>query len=132
MATLTDENQKSRVKILVIEDDQDIQELVEFLLTRAGYQVLKALDGRSGLEMAESEKPNLILLDLGIPSIDGWKLAGRIKQNPQLKHIPILAVTGHNLPGDRRQAIQSGCDGFITKPLDITTFLIQVEAFLEK
>ena len=116
--------------ILLIEDDKDNQELIQFLLTKAGYKVLLADDGLKGQSLAQEKKPDLILLDLGIPSIDGWKLAGRLKQNPNLLDTPIIAVTGHTLPGDRRQAMESGCDGYITKPLDITKFVIQVEAFL--
>jgi len=91
---------------------------------------VQAMDGRQGMDMALAHQPDLILLDLSIPGLDGWKLAGRLKEHPGLKEIPVIAVTGHTLPGDRRQAIESGCDGYITKPLDVTTFLLQVEAFL--
>ena len=117
-------------RILVIEDDKDNQELVLFLLQKADYEVLQAMDGRQGMEMALIHKPDLVLLDLSIPRLDGWKLAGRLKEHPELSGIPVLAVTGHTLPGDRRQAIESGCDGYISKPLDVTTFVLQVEAFL--
>jgi len=117
-------------RILVIEDDKDNQELILFLLQKADYEVVQAMDGRQGMDMALAHQPDLILLDLSIPGLDGWKLAGRLKEHPGLKEIPVIAVTGHTLPGDRRQAIESGCDGYITKPLDVTTFLLQVEAFL--
>jgi len=117
-------------RILVIEDDKDNQELILFLLQKADYEVVQAMDGRQGMNMALAHQPDLILLDLSIPGLDGWKLAGRLKEHPGLKEIPVIAVTGHTLPGDRRQAIESGCDGYITKPLDVTTFLLQVEAFL--
>lgn len=120
----------SKGQILVIEDDKDNQELILFLLQNAGYEVRQAMDGRRGMEMALEHRPDLILLDLTIPGLDGWKLAGRLKKHAELKTIPVIAVTGHTLPGDRRQAIASGCDGYITKPLDVATFILQVEAFL--
>jgi len=120
----------SKGRILVIEDDRDNQELILFLLQKADYEVVQAMDGRQGMDMALANQPDLVLLDLSIPGLDGWKLAGRLKEHPALKEIPVIAVTGHTLPGDRRQAIESGCDGYITKPLDVTTFLLQVEAFL--
>ena len=117
-------------RILVVEDDKDNRELILFLLQKADYETLTAIDGGQGMQMALTYKPDLILLDLTIPGLDGWKLAGRLKKHAELKAIPVIAVTGHTLPGDRRQAIESGCDGYITKPLDVTTFLLQVEAFL--
>lgn len=117
-------------RILVIEDDKDNQELILFLLKKAGYEVVQAFDGRQGMELALTHLPDVVLLDLSIPGVDGWKLAGRMKKHPLLNEIPVIAVTGHALPGDRRQAIESGCDGYIAKPLDITTFVLQVEAFL--
>ncbi len=120
-----------KVRILVIEDDEDNLELVRFLLDQAGYEVLSARDGRHGLELAEDQTPDLILLDMSIREIDGWKLAGMRKNAPKTKDIRIVALTGHTAPGDRKRAIDAGCDGYISKPLDIPAFVGQVSSFLK-
>jgi two-component system cell cycle response regulator DivK len=116
-------------RILVIEDNLDNLDLVCFVLERAGYKTLRAMDGKSGLELANDEKPDLILLDLTIPEIDGWHLA--LKEDPQTKHIPVIALTAHILPGDRKKAFDSGCDGYFSKPLDMANFLPRIESFLK-
>lgn len=121
-----------KVRILVIEDDEDNLELVRFLLDQEGYEVLLARDGRRGLELAEAEHPNLVLLDMSIPEIDGWKLAGMLKDSPKTRGIGIIALTGHTAPGDRKRAIDAGCDGYISKPLDIPAFAGVVSEYLEK
>jgi CheY-like chemotaxis protein len=121
-----------KARILLIEDDEDNLELVRFLLNQEGYEVLLARDGRRGLELAETEQPNLILLDMSIPEIDGWKLAGILKHSPKTHAIGIVALTGHTAPGDRKRAIDAGCDGYISKPLDIPAFAGQVGGYLNK
>lgn len=121
-----------KARILVIEDDEDNLELVRFLLDQAGYEVLLARDGRRGLELAEAEHPDLVLLDMSIPEIDGWKLAGILKQSPKTHGIRIVALTGHTAPGDRKRAMDAGCDGYISKPLDIPAFAGLVGEHLEK
>lgn len=121
---------KSRV--LVIEDNVDNLELVEFLLLQAGYEVLKAVDGKQGLEIARRELPDLVLLDLTLPLVDGWQLASQLKADPQTKGLYVVALTAHTLPGDRKRALESGCDAYISKPLDIPNFTIQVEGFLAR
>lgn len=121
-----------KARILVIEDDEDNLELVRFLLDQEGYEVQLARDGRRGLEMAETERPNLILLDMSIPEIDGWKLAGILKQSPKLRGTSIVALTGHTAPGDRKRAMDAGCDGYISKPLDIPAFAGIVGEYLAK
>jgi two-component system, cell cycle response regulator DivK len=119
----------SKGTILLIEDNIDNLDLVRFLLEDAGYTVLAATDGRSGLEMA-LQQPGLVLLDLSIPEINGWNLAEMFKSNGAIKHIPLLALTAHALPGDRKRALDAGCDGYISKPLDIANFLQMIEEFL--
>ena len=118
--------------ILVIEDNVDNLELVSFLLERSGFQTIKATDGRNGLEIARTNRPDLILMDLTIPEIDGWNLVQRLKQDPATTSIPVLAMTAHILPGDRKRAIDSGCDGYITKPLDIPNFIPTLEKYMKK
>ncbi len=119
-------------RILVIEDNLDNLELVSFLLERAGFQIIQATDGRSGLEIARTEQPDLILMDLTIPEIDGWHLAKQLKQDPATAGIPLIAMTAHILPGDRKKAIDSGCDGYITKPLDIPNLIPTIEKHIKK
>ncbi|MDR3573207.1 MAG: response regulator [Anaerolineaceae bacterium] len=118
--------------ILVIEDNLDNLELVSFLLERGGFQIIKATDGRSGLEIARSTQPDLILMDLTIPEIDGWHLAQQLKQDPATVNIPLLAMTAHILPGDRKKAMDSGCDGYITKPLDIPNLIPTLEKYIKR
>ncbi|MCD4674040.1 MAG: response regulator [Anaerolineaceae bacterium] len=117
--------------ILVIEDDEDNLELIKFLLNKAEYDVLTALDGHQGLKMVCSEKPDLILLDLAIPGIDGWHLAEKIRSNPDTAEIPVVAVSAHILPRDRQEALKAGCNGFLNKPLDVPNFVTKIEAFLK-
>jgi two-component system, cell cycle response regulator DivK len=119
-------------RILVIEDNLDNLELVSFLLERGGFETLKATDGRSGLEIAHTDLPDLILMDLTIPEIDGWHLAQQLKQDPATANIPLLAMTAHILPGDRKKAMDSGCDGYITKPLDIPNFIPNIEKHIKR
>ncbi len=117
--------------ILIIEDDPDNLELVRFLLDSAGYTVFKAVNGSSGLEIIRREKPDMVLLDLTIPEIDGWSLASQLKSDPETNHIRVVALTAHTLPGDRKRAMDSGCDGYITKPLDVPNFAAQIEAYFK-
>lgn len=118
--------------ILVIEDNRDNFEMVRFLLEQEGFAVLGAYDGREGLSKAQTEKPALILLDLTLPEIDGWTLAAQLKTDPLTQAIPILALTAHALPGDRKKAMDAGCDGYITKPLDLNEFIVIIKQTLNK
>jgi CheY-like chemotaxis protein len=118
-------------RILVIEDNEDNLQLVRFFLERLGHSVLAAYDGLTGMETARREQPDLILLDMGIPEIDGWELAGKLKQDPETKAIPLVALTAYTLPGDKRRALQSGCDGYITKPINVAGFGDEIARFLK-
>jgi two-component system cell cycle response regulator DivK len=117
-------------RILIVEDNTDNLELVKFLLEKAGHQVFSALDGRQGLEMARQIRPDLILLDLTLPAIDGWHVARMLKADPSTQTIKVVALTAHALPGDRRKALNSGCDGYLSKPLDIASFTGDIEKYL--
>ena len=121
----------SKGLILVIEDDDDNMELIKFLLNKANYEVLTASNGHTGLEMANSKKPDLVLLDLAIPGIDGWNLAKRIRSTPDIAETPLVAVSAHIRPRDRQEAIDAGCNGFLTKPLDVANFVSNMEAHLK-
>ena len=104
-------------KILVVEDVEHNQDLVVQLL-EDNYEVLTAVDGAEGLQIAEREHPDLILMDLSLPVIDGWEATRRLKANAALKHIPIIALSAHAMMGDAEKALQSGCDDYLSKPLD--------------
>ena len=117
--------------ILVIEDDEDNMELIKFLLSKADYEVLTASNGNEGLRLVNENKPDLVLLDLAIPGIDGWNLAKHIRNAPDISHTPVVAVSAHILPRDRQEAIDAGCNGFLNKPLDVANFITSVESYLE-
>ena len=118
-------------RILVVEDDEDNLQLVCFLLEQAGYELLQARDGQRGLDLAHSHHPEMVLLDMSIPEIDGWNVARQLKDSAETQDIIIVALTGHTAPGDRKRALTAGCDGYITKPLDIPSFCAQVTELME-
>jgi CheY-like chemotaxis protein len=109
-------------RVLIVEDNVDNFELVRFLLERAGYEVLSAANGLEGLDAAKREHPDLILMDLSMPEMDGWNATMRLKADEETRSIPVLALTAHTLPGDRKRAIDAGCDGYISKPINVASF----------
>ena len=116
-------------KILVVDDAEFNRDLIVQLLVD-DYQILEAVDGQDGLNKAAAERPDLILMDLGMPVMDGWEATRRIKANPDLKHIPIIAVTSHAMVGDEIQAREAGCDDYIPKPVDENVLLKKVKKFI--
>jgi CheY-like chemotaxis protein len=118
-------------RILHIEDDQFSRLLVRRILEREGYAVLEAEDGLSGIKVAQDQSPDLILMDIHIPGLDGHETATMLKSVPALANTPIVALTASQVPGDRERSLISGCDGYITKPIQPATFIPQVRAFLE-
>jgi two-component system cell cycle response regulator DivK len=121
-----------KARVLIIEDNIDNYELVRFLLERSGCDTIWARSGREGIEMARSGHPDLILMDLTLPEMDGWTATERLKSNPQTKHIPVIALTAHTLPGDRKRALEAGCDDYLSKPMDIILFNQIIEQTLMK
>ena len=109
-------------RVLIVEDNVDNYELVRFLLERAGHDTRWARGGREGIQMAKQEKPDLIIMDLSLPEMDGWTATERIKMDPETSHILIAALTAHTLPGDRRRALDAGSDGYLSKPINIALF----------
>jgi CheY-like chemotaxis protein len=109
----------SKGRILIVEDNMDTYELMRLILELNGYETFLAADGRDGVNAALKQKPDLILMDLSMPEMDGWEAARRIRKNPKTGSIPIIAVTAHALPGDRQRALEAGCDEYITKPMDL-------------
>ena len=116
-------------RILVVEDHELNMDLLVQLLEDE-YEVLTATDGAAGIEVAERERPDLILMDLSLPVIDGWDAACRIKANPQLNHIPLIALTAHAMKGDAERAQACGCDDYMTKPLDEDLLYEKLDRFL--
>jgi two-component system cell cycle response regulator DivK len=121
-----------RGRVLIIEDNVDNYELVRFLLEHSGCDTVWARSGREGIDMARSGQPDLILMDLTLPEMDGWTATGRLKSDPKTKHIPVIALTAHTLPGDRKRALEVGCDDYLSKPMDITLFHQIIEQTLAK
>ena len=117
-------------KILVIEDNEQNLYLVRFILEQRDYEVFAAMDGKSGIEMAALLKPDLILLDIQLPVMDGYAVARNLRQNPDLADTPIVAVTSYAMSGDREKVMEAGCNGYIEKPIDPDTFVAKVEQHL--
>ena len=109
----------------------DNYELVRFVLERAGYEVFLAVNGRDGVSAARFQKPDLILMDLGMPEMDGWTAAEKIKADPETKSISLYAITAHTLPRDRYRALQAGYDGYISKPIHVQSFLAVIDEAFE-
>jgi two-component system cell cycle response regulator DivK len=121
----------SKARILLVEDNQDNQDLMRFLLERAGYEVLSVGNGLLGIEMARREKPDVVVMDLSLPELDGWHAAKQMKSDPELKSIPLVAVTAHTMPGDRRKALDAGFDSYISKPINIHIFDVTVAKMIQ-
>ena len=121
----------SSQKILVVEDNQDNRELVVKVLKINGYHVIEAVDGEEAIEKTRAENPDLILMDLFIPKIDGYEVTRRLKRDRDLKSIPIIALTAHAMKGDMEVALAAGCDGYIPKPIDVRELPKQIEHFLK-
>lgn len=119
-------------RILIVEDNQDNRELIVKALRINGYKVIEAVDGEEAIEKAKSERPDLILMDLFIPKIDGYEVTRRLKGNDEFKNIPVIACTAHAMKGDMEDALAAGCDGYIPKPIDVRQLSNQINSFLHK
>ena len=117
-------------KILYVEDNEDNVYMLSQRLKKQGFKVSIASDGLEGIEMARRDKPDLILMDLGLPSLDGWKAARHLKQAPDTRSIPILALSAHTMPGDRERALAAGCDEYDAKPVIFEKLLAKIDALV--
>jgi CheY-like chemotaxis protein len=117
-------------KILLVEDNEMNRDMLSRRLERRGYAVVMAVDGQQGVEMARSEQPDLILLDMSLPVIDGWEAARRIKADEATRAIPLIALTAHAMAGDKEKALQAGCDEYDTKPVELPRLLGKIQALL--
>lgn len=117
-------------RILYIEDTENNRILIERRLRQSGFEVLTAEDAERGLAMAVAEHPDLILMDMSLPGLDGWSATRRLKQDPRTQHIPVIALTAHVMEGDREKSLQAGCDDYDTKPFQFPRLLAKMEALL--
>lgn len=117
-------------RILVVEDNQDNMTLISDILISLRYTVLQAVDGEQGIAMAVSERPDLILMDLSLPRVDGWTATRQIKADPALKDIPIIALTAHAMIGDRERALAAGCDDYVSKPINFRELASKLARYL--
>jgi CheY-like chemotaxis protein len=119
-------------RILIVEDNEMNRDMLSRRLERKGYSISMAVDGGAGVESAIAQKPDLILMDMSLPVIDGWEATRRVKANPETKHIPVIALTAHAMAGDRDKTIEAGCDDYDTKPIDLARLLSKIEAQMER
>jgi two-component system, cell cycle response regulator DivK len=119
-------------KILLVEDNEMNQDMLSRRLQRKGYQVAIAVDGGQGVAMAQTQAPDLILMDMSLPVLDGWEATRQIKAAPATRDIPIIALTAHAMSGDREKAYEAGCDDYDTKPIDLPRLLEKIQVLLER
>ena len=119
-------------KILLVEDNEMNRDMLSRRLTRKQYEVLVAVDGGEGVEKARSEAPDLILMDMSLPVMDGWEATRLLKASPETGSIPIIALTAHAMSGDREKAMEAGCDDYDIKPVELPRLLAKMEALLGK
>jgi two-component system, cell cycle response regulator DivK len=119
-------------KILLVEDNEMNQDMLSRRLQRKGYQVAIAVDGGQGVAMAQTQAPDLILMDMSLPVLDGWEATRQIKAAPATRDIPIIALTAHAMSGDREKAYEAGCDDYDTKPIDLPRLLEKIQTLLER
>jgi two-component system cell cycle response regulator DivK len=119
-------------KILLVEDNEMNRDMLSRRLIRRGYEVVIAIDGQQGVAMAQSESPDLILMDMSLPLIDGWEATRALKAAPETKHVPVIALTAHAMSTDREKAMEAGCDDYDTKPIELPRLLGKIEALIGK
>ena len=117
-------------KILLVEDNEMNRDMLSRRLQRKGYEVALAVDGQSGVEMAQAQKPDLVLMDMSLPVLDGWEATRRLKVDARTQHIPVIGLTAHAMSSDREKALEAGCDDYDTKPIEMPRLLGKIEALL--
>lgn len=118
--------------VLVVEDNEMNMQLVEYLLEEGGYEILKATSGEEAIKLTSEKLPDLILMDIHLPGMDGLSVVRQMKDNDRTQQIPILALTAHAMRGDRDRFLQAGCDGYISKPIDVKTFVPSIEKYISR
>jgi two-component system cell cycle response regulator DivK len=118
--------------ILVVDDNEDSRDLVKKILKKYNYQVIEAVDGEEAIAKAIAYRPALILMDISIPKIDGYEATRRLKERPDFKDTPIIAFTAHAMKGDQEKALEAGCNGYISKPINVREFPEQIKVYLKE
>jgi CheY-like chemotaxis protein len=119
-------------KILLVEDNEMNRDMLSRRLVRSGYEVVLAVDGAQGVAMAASDAPDLVLMDMSLPVLDGWEATRRLKADPATRALPVIALTAHAMSGDEKKAREAGCDDFDTKPVEYTRLISKIEGLLQK
>jgi CheY-like chemotaxis protein len=119
-------------RILLVEDNEDNRDMLSRRLVRKGFEVVCAIDGEEAAARASSERPDVILMDMHLPVLDGWEVTRRVKAAPETRAIPVIALTADAMSGDREKALQAGCDDYDTKPVDLPRLLAKIQALLER
>lgn len=119
-------------KILLVEDNEMNRDMLSRRLERRGHTIVMAVDGQQGVDLARSESPDIILLDMSLPVIDGWEAARRLKGEASTREIPVIALTAHAMAGDKEKALKAGCDDYDTKPVELPRLLGKIQALLDK
>jgi len=119
-------------KILLVEDNELNRDMLSRRLKRRGYEVTEAVDGKQGVERAQEQKPDLILMDMSLPVMDGWEATRTLKADDATKAIPVIALTAHAMQGDKEKALRAGCDDYDTKPVELKRLLAKMKALLER
>lgn len=118
-------------KVLIVEDNADNREVIRTVLTHHGYEVVEAVDGVEGIDKAGRERPDIILMDLSLPKMDGWEATRRLKADDELKDIPVIAITAHAMSGDEEKALEHGCNGYLAKPCTPKSVIDIVKKFIK-
>jgi two-component system cell cycle response regulator DivK len=119
-------------KVLLVEDNEMNRDMLSRRLTRRGFEVVSAVDGQQGVDLARSEKPDIILMDMSLPVMDGWEATRRVKSGDDTRNVPVIGLTAHAMSGDRERAIEAGCDEYDTKPVEIDRLIDKIERLLGK
>jgi CheY-like chemotaxis protein len=119
-------------KVLLVEDNEESREGLSRRLCRKGYEILLAVDGRQGVDMARAEIPDLILMDMSLPNLDGWEATRQLKAGSETRGIPVIALTAHAMAGGRERALEAGCDDYDTKPIEFVRLLGKIQALLDR
>jgi CheY-like chemotaxis protein len=117
-------------KVLVVEDNEMNRDMLSRRLTRRGFQVIFAVDGQQGVDLARSERPDIILMDMSLPVMDGWEATRRVKSSDATRRVPVIGLTAHAMAGDREKAIEAGCDDYDTKPVELERLIGKMERLL--
>jgi two-component system, cell cycle response regulator DivK len=119
-------------KVLLVEDNEESRDGLSRYLRRKGYEVLVAVDGRQAVDVARAEAPNLILMDMSLPVLDGWEATRQLKAAPETRGVPVIALTAHAMAGDREKALEAGCDDYDAKPIEFQRLVAKIESLLQK